>query len=108
MLDPRKMCRQHLLGEHLELHMFAGSIKKGTSLEGYVNNGLVEPKSIVKRHADLVKEMKRRGMNHRSPLKSINLRKLPPRIRNARINRRAALNDLMKRCPRCRTRSKSI
>ena len=76
MIDPKKMCDQHLLGEHVELHMLVGSIKKGISLNGYVRNGLIEPKSIIKRHEQLAKEMKRRGMNHRSPLKSFNLNKL--------------------------------
>jgi hypothetical protein len=35
MVDPRQMCRQHLLGEHNELHMFAGTMRKGIGLAGY-------------------------------------------------------------------------
>lgn len=38
MVPPELMCRQHLLGEHVELHMFVGAINKGTSvvtLPGY-------------------------------------------------------------------------
>ena len=25
-VDPKQMCRQHLLGEHVELHMQAGAV----------------------------------------------------------------------------------
>lgn len=96
------MCRQHLLGEHLELHMFAGSLKKGLSLDGYVNNNLLEAKSIVNRHREIVREMQRRGWHHNSPLESVNLKGASKKVLNSRIERKAALRDLMKRCVRCR------
>lgn len=76
MVNPKKMCRKHLLGEHVELHMFVGTIKKGISIQGYIDNGLVNPRMIKKRHKELVKEMERRGYNHNSPLK-IKCSKLP-------------------------------
>jgi len=62
------LCRKHLLGEHLEMHMFIGSIKKGTSLKGYIDNGLVELRNISSRHDELSTEMIRRGYNHKSPI----------------------------------------
>lgn len=102
MADPRKMCRQHLLGEHLELHMFAGALKKGLSLDGYVDNNLLEAKSIVKRHSEIAAEMQRRGWKHHSPLKNVNLKSAPKKVLNSRIDRKAALRDLMKRCRLCR------
>jgi hypothetical protein len=40
-INPKKLCNQHLLGEHLEMHMFVGCIKKGISLKGYYENKLV-------------------------------------------------------------------
>lgn len=40
MVPPRHMCRKHLLGEHVELHMFVGSIKNGVRVEGYLANNL--------------------------------------------------------------------
>jgi len=67
-VDPKYMCRQHLLGEHVEMHMFVGIIIKGTSLEGYIRGGLVEVHNIQKRHDELVVEMLRRGYKHHSPL----------------------------------------
>lgn len=68
MVDPKKLCRKHLLGEHVELHMFVGTIKRGSSLKGYLEKGLLDTTSIMKRHAALVKEMKVRGYNHKSEL----------------------------------------
>jgi len=68
MVNPNIMCRQHLLGEHLELHMFLGTIKKGTSIEGYLKNGLLETHNIQSRHDQLVQEMIKRGYKHNTPL----------------------------------------
>ncbi len=47
-IDERFMCRQQLLGEHVEMHMIAGSIKRGKSIEGYTLNGLIETSRIQK------------------------------------------------------------
>jgi hypothetical protein len=67
-----KLCRKHLMGEHVEMHMFVGTINKlGQSRfksTKYVSDGLVEVHHIKQRHEDLVAEMTRRGMNHKSPL----------------------------------------
>ena len=65
-VNPKKMCNRHLLGEHLEMHMFLGCLKKGTSIKGYIDKGLVEANNILARHDELVREMKVRGMNHNS------------------------------------------
>lgn len=67
-VDPKKMCRQHLLGEHVECHMFVGTILKRVSLDGYIKNGLVEIHNLKSRHQELVNEMISRGYNHNSPL----------------------------------------
>ena len=70
MVNPKKLCRQHLLGEHKELHQLVGSLRKGKSIRGHLDKGQVEVHSIDKRHKELVKEMLARGYNHKSPLKS--------------------------------------
>ena len=31
-VDPKLMCNKHLLGEHVEMHMFFGTIQKGISM----------------------------------------------------------------------------
>lgn len=64
-----KMCRKHLLGEHLELHMLVGSLTKGRSIQGFLDNGLLEPQNLISRHNRLVKEMIFRGYKHNSPIK---------------------------------------
>ena len=67
-VDPALLCDQHLLGEHVEMHMFAGSIKKGINVSGYVKKGLVEIHNIQNRHDELAMEIEKRGMNHKSDL----------------------------------------
>lgn len=96
LIDPRLMCNKHLLGEHVECHMFVGSIKKNKNLDGYYKNGLFDPKFLYVRHESLVLEMLRRNINHKSPLEKI---KLP--------NKKGYIDivynyfDLMKRCENC-------
>lgn len=99
-VNPKKMCRQHLLGEHVEMHMFAGSIMKGLSLGGYVKTGLVEVKSIQKRHDDLAKEMTRRGFVHKSPLPKGFLKKY--KGPNGDVCSKKNLIELKRRCEECR------
>ena len=41
MVPPSKMCRKHLLGEHVELHMIAACLRLGKSIRGYVETGLI-------------------------------------------------------------------
>jgi hypothetical protein len=67
-VNPGKMCSKHLIGEHLEMHMFVGNINKGRSIKGYIDKGLVETQNIRWRHDILVREMLRRGLKHNSPL----------------------------------------
>ena len=101
MVDPKCMCDKHLLGEHVELHMFIGTIKKGVSLQGYVDNGLIETKKIYVRHNELVAEMERRGMKHKSPLPNVNFEKLPKAHFDATVSVEESLAELQRRCPAC-------
>lgn len=98
MVDPKKMCDRHLLGEHVELHMLAGNIKRGRSIDGYLG-GLVEPGLMVQRHCELVKEMACRGMKHQSPLdcpaEAASASKAQP------ISEATNLRELVRRCERC-------
>lgn len=98
MTSPEIMCRQHLLGEHVELHMLSGTIKVGKSIKGYVKNGIIESSSIPVRHKQLVDEMKKRGMIHKSELPEINF------LNEGEVNREESLRELVSRCPRCRER----
>ena len=67
-VEPSKMCKRHLLGEHVEMHMFVGAIMKGKRIDGYIIRGLVETQNLETRHNALASEMRRRGMRHKSPL----------------------------------------
>ena len=96
MVDPRKMCDQHLLGEHVELHMLVGSLRRNNTITGFLEGGLVELHSIRSRHAELVVEMKSRGFRHASPLPAF-------RARTAgKINPKLNLKELARRCAACR------
>ena len=77
------------------MHMFVGSLIKGTNIEGYLN-GLVETGKIATRHNALVNEMKMRGYNHRSPLPKI------PRINAGFVDNASNILELRKRCKECK------
>jgi len=68
MVDPEVLCRRHLLGEHVECHMFRGSLNRGKSLTGFVETGLLDSRALARRHDELAQEMLRRGYRHDSPL----------------------------------------
>ena len=104
MVDPRHMCRAHLLGEHVELHMLVGHLRRGRQIEGYIEHNCVEPRSLQARHRALAAEMQRRGYRHASPLLAVPRRTLA-RYAAVRVNRRLALRDLTGRCEACRRRS---
>lgn len=97
-INPNFLCDKHLLGEHVEMHMFAGVIRKGTSIKGYIERGLVNPARIKERHDELAKEMIRRGMNHQSPLPYL------PDMPNLPINTVQSKKELARRCQNCRRR----
>jgi hypothetical protein len=97
------MCRQHLLGEHVEAHMILGSLKRQKSIAGFVAKNCIEPARLQARHDELAAEMARRGMNHKSPLLvTTELEYLPAAHREARVDVDSALADLYSRCPRCK------
>lgn len=119
MVDPRVMCRRHLLGEHVELHMFVGSINKGVDMTGYLADNLLEPMSITSRHWQLVQEMEARGYRHKSPMTAFNGKqpdwtRFEPKTYYLRgfhefvIDRQASLTELMRRCPECRARYEEV
>ena len=100
-IDSKRLCNQHLLGEHLEMYMFTGCIKKGINLKGYYNNKLVCTNLIKKRHDELVDEMISRNMKHKSPLPEIDFFK---DFKYGEIDIEANIKELISRCPRCKER----
>ncbi len=101
MVNPRLMCRKHLLGEHVELHMFVAGLRRGLNLDGYLAKGLLEPHSIERRHDELVRELERRGYRHKSPLPEF-----APKG-GGRVDRKLNLIELARRCRECRKLQKN-
>lgn len=99
-VDPKLLCRRHLLGEHLETHYFIGTIQKGKSIKGYIDNGLVEVHNILRRHDELAEEMKRRGYkhNHKPQLYDCQLWEC------GCVDSEQNIVELHRRCPNCRER----
>lgn len=72
LLDPKKMCDDHLVGEHGEMHMIVGTIRNHPHGEaivrGHARKGQIDTSLIQQRHDELEEEMKRRGMHPDKPL----------------------------------------
>ena len=74
-LPVEKLCKNHLLGEHRELHAIWNIIsqdKKGYSKHPETKRWKGKLKALYLRHEKQVMEMKKRGYIHKSPL-NINL-----------------------------------
>jgi hypothetical protein len=70
-ISPEKLCRQHLLGEHRELHaiwVVLTQKKKGYSRHPETLRWKGKLKALFFRHDKLVKEMALRGYRHKSDL----------------------------------------
>lgn len=104
LVNPQLMCTQHLLGEHVEHHMFIGALLKHKNLKGYLKNNLLEPKSLVSRHNELAQELLNRGYKHLSPIDEPDLSCLTEEEKNIEIDRGLAKNELLSRCEKCRQR----
>jgi len=70
-ISPSLLCRQHLLGEHRELHAIWSVItnnKKGYSKHPETLRWVGKLKALSLRHQKLVREMKKRNYIHKSDL----------------------------------------
>lgn len=70
-LPPARLCRQHLLGEHRELHGLWNIVtqgKRGYSRHPETIRWQGKLPALFQRHEMLVAEMERRGYQHSSPL----------------------------------------
>jgi len=70
-LPCKRLCRQHLLGEHRELHAIWSvltSHKKGYARHPETLRWQGRLRALYARHQAQVIEMRRRGYNHHSPL----------------------------------------
>lgn len=108
MVDPKIMCRKHLLGEHVEHHMFVGTINKGISIDGYIGGNLLEPVQLLIRHYRLAEEMLSRGYQHKSELAAVDLSRLSEKQLLTTVDQESSLTELLRRCPDCRARHNSL
>lgn len=81
--------------------MFAGAVKSGQSLKGYIDNGLVELDKIKERHDQLAKEMLRRGYKHRSSLEQPDLNRYKE---GGKVDINKNYKELFNRCKKCKER----
>lgn len=70
-IPPEKLCRNHLLGEHTELHAMWNILTHGK--KAYANHPETKRwkgklKALFRVHEAIVHEMLARGYNHKSPL----------------------------------------
>ena len=105
LIEPKTLCKSHILGEHRETHTLAGAILKGRSIKGYLEKKQVEPRKLVSRHDELAKEMLARGSKHNSPLE---LNTAFFQFEAVEIDVKANLQDLHKRCKGCKKRHKEM
>lgn len=95
-IDPKLLCDRHLRGEHNEMHMFEGTIKKKINISGYVRDKLIDTRQLQVRHDILAAEMLRRGGNHRSNMEYTDVLNL------GEVDVMNSLKELAYRCPDCR------
>lgn len=101
--NPEIMCQKHLLGEHVEHHMFWGHFKRKRQINGYIISNCVQPKNIKSRHDLIVKEMIRRGINHNSPIYvNPDISYLNQKIQNYKIDVYKSTLELISRCKLCK------
>ena len=107
MLPAPCMCRNHLLGEHREMHAFAGALNHKKNVRGHIVDNQLDPTLLQERHDELANEIDRRaritgrGKGHQTPLPSFNYDYLPDDLKNIRLDVRAARRLLISRCDEC-------
>jgi len=70
-ISPKRLCRNHLLGEHRELHAIWSILtqnKIGYSKHPETLRWRGKLKALYLRHEMLVEDMDKRGYRHRTPL----------------------------------------
>ena len=112
LVNPIILCNKHLLGEHVEHHMFIGTLKRNISIKGYIDNNLIQPNSLVSRHNTLCDELLRRKyiktkkiFEHNSLIDFneylVLFNSLKIEYQNYIINQQSSLDDLINRCSQC-------
>ena len=96
-----KLCRQHLIGDHGELHKHLHVFIRKYSIAG--RRGQISPLYMKSWHNALAAEMTNRGYNHKSKFQQPNLTYLPYEDLVGKANEEEVLEKLQN-CPECRKR----
>ena len=96
MINPRLLCRNHLLGEHNEIHKLVGCLRLNRSIRLYLEKGFLEPQNIISRHNQLANEMLRRNYQHKTPIDVLTTQHI------GKVNRNKSVMDLISRCKVCK------
>jgi len=103
MIDPKKLCRKHLLGEHGEIHKHRHNFVKHHRIDGRLLPIVqIQPADMSKRHDELAEEMLRRGYNHQSPYDQPDISYLAEWKQQSKVDLLISEKDLCKRCKQCR------
>jgi hypothetical protein len=104
-IDPKLLCRKHLLGEHGELHKFRHNFVKKHNMNKRIELGQIDPVFMGIRHDELAKEIENRGYNHNSPYEQPDVNYIPDILLDyCYINIEQNMQELKNRCPECRKR----
>jgi len=103
MINPKFLCKNHLMGEHFEIHKHRHIFLKKYSIAKRISPIVqIEPASMKKRHDELVREIIRRKYNHNSPYEMPDISYLTEAQMNAKVDLDYSLKDLNNRCPECK------
>ena len=101
-INPKLLCKKHLLGEHGEIHKHRHNFVKQHSIAKRIAPVVqIAPEQMQKRHDELADEMVRRGYNHQSPYMQPDLSYLKSNERYAEIDTNISILDLVARCEDC-------
>jgi hypothetical protein len=108
-INPELLCKNHLLGEHGEIHKHRHNFVKKHKITNRITPVVqIEPESMEKRHDELVAEMIKRGYNHASPYEQPDISYLKKEERYAKVDLSISLSDLICRCPECAEKINNI
>jgi GrpB-like predicted nucleotidyltransferase (UPF0157 family) len=86
--------------------MLMGSMKKGRSIQGFLDKGRIDIRRIKESHDNIANEMKRRGMTHRTPIGRIPIRQFDRYLPNlGALDTEVNIKELRDRCAKCAAKS---
>lgn len=102
MVNPRIMCNKHLGGEYAEFYKHKWTFENKHKKDKYIENNCLEPRSMQKRHDELVEERLRRGLKAKGTFIAPDISYLPEHQQNHTIDVEMNLKLLIDKCPDCK------